>query len=689
MTPQQLSTLAVLAYLGFGIWALVLAWRERAQTRSWLLLALASLMSAAWALVWQRTVPEGFERLTGLPLWMDALRQFAWLAWLLQMLGLIAAPRAGPPALRAGVLLVLLLSVGLLLGIEWRWMDRATLQQAPWYLGLLFSVLGLVLIEQFYRNVGDDERWNVKPLCLGLAAMYGFDLYLFTESLLLQRQDEAVMALRPAVHALGLPLMLIGSLRGRKLSTRFGLSRDAVFHSAALLLAGGYLMLVAALGYWLRFTGGDWGLALQLLLLAAAALLLGAVLMSGAMRARLRVWLSKHFLRYRYDYRQEWLRFTAALADPSTAGNPGGAVLRALAHLVESRGGGLWRADGEAHVQVAHWNFDRQTLREAQDSRFAAALAASPWIIDLNAERRMARGGSVAPDWLLDDADAWLVIPLHAAGGLQGWVVLMQARTTVPLNWEVLDLLRTAASQSAAFLAMLQASDQLMEARRFEAFNRMSAFVVHDLKNIVTQLSLMLKNAERHGDNPEFRQDMLETVDHAVDKMRQLMTQLREGDRPAGVASGVPLQQIAQRLQAQAAQRGRRLELQIEEPLATRGHAERVERVIGHAVQNAFDASAPEQFVLLRLSRHGSSARLEVIDQGCGMSAEFVRERLFKPFQSTKSQGMGIGAYESRQYLQELGGKMEVESEPGQGTCISFLFPLFHSQATQALDTSH
>lgn len=685
MSPVQLAAFAVLAYSLFALWSLGLAWRERHQAAPWLLLTLASLVSVIWSVVCLRAAPEDFVSLEGVLLWVDALRQLAWLLWLAFLLGLLrsASPGRSALGLRLSILLVLGAVLLMLLATEWRWLPRAWQSQLPLYVGLVFAVLGLVLLEQLYRNVSDDARWNIKPLCLGLAAMYGFDLYLYTEALLLQRHDPEVMAMRPAVHALGLPLLLVGSLRGRKLGGRFALSRDAAFHSVALLLAGAYLMLVAALGYWLRFTGGDWGPALQLLLLAAAAVLLAAVLMSGAMRARLRVWLGKHFLRYRYDYRQEWLRFTAVLSDPSTAGDPGGAVLRALADLVESRGGGLWRSDGGSQVQVAHWNFERRQFSLAGDSPFIAEMAASPWIIDLNAERSGARREQL-PDWLIDDGDAWLVIPLHAAGALQGWVVLTQPRAPVPLDWEVLDLLRTAASQAAAFLAMLRASDELMEARKFEAFNRMSAFVVHDLKNIVTQLALMLKNAERHGDNPEFRQDMLETVDHAVEKMRQLMTQLREGDRPVGVASGVPLQGIAERLRSAAAQRGRRLELQIDEALATRGHPERIERVIGHAVQNAFDASAEHQPVRLTLSRHGSSAKLQVIDEGCGMTAEFISERLFKPFQSTKSQGMGIGAYESLQYMQELGGKMDVQSEPGRGTCVTFLLPLFHLQSTGA-----
>ena len=228
---------------------------------------------------------------------------------------------------------------------------------------------------------------------------------------------------------------------------------------------------------------------------------------------------------------------------------------------------------------------------------------------------------------------------------------------------------------------MLEASEQLMEARKFEAFNRMSAFVVHDLKNIVTQLSLMIKNAERHGDNPEFRRDMDETVRHALEKMRQLMLQLREGARPAGVSSGVSLNAIAQRLHTSVKQRGRDLRLSLQDAVETRGIEERVERVIGHAVQNAFDASAEDQPVTLTLDVVGSYARVQVKDEGVGMSPEFVQERLFKPFQSTKTHGMGIGAFESLQYVRELGGKMEVDSAPQQGTRITFLLPLFHSQS--------
>jgi putative PEP-CTERM system histidine kinase len=250
----------------------------------------------------------------------------------------------------------------------------------------------------------------------------------------------------------------------------------------------------------------------------------------------------------------------------------------------------------------------------------------------------------------------------------------------------VYDLLKTAGRQAASFLAQMVATEALLEARKFDAFNRMSAFVVHDLKNIVTQLSLMMKNAQRLHANPEFQQDMLATVENSLERMRQLMAQLREGTTPAGTAFGVDLTGVIRRIEAVASSRGRPVEVLTVGPIAARGHEERLERIVGHVVQNALDATDPSGRVWLRLDRLGGMARLVVGDTGHGMTSEFVRDRLFKPFQTTKPAGMGIGAYESFQYVQELGGKISVDSEPGQGTQVTLLLPLFEAQTESDLE---
>jgi putative PEP-CTERM system histidine kinase len=260
---------------------------------------------------------------------------------------------------------------------------------------------------------------------------------------------------------------------------------------------------------------------------------------------------------------------------------------------------------------------------------------------------------------------------------LTGFALLAPPHAGTALDWEVRDLLKTASRQAAVFLAQLHAAEALLEARKFEAFNRMSAFVVHDLKNIVTQLSLMMKNAKRLHDNPEFQQDMLMTVESSLDKMRQLMLQLREGERPAGGPLGVDLLPLVQRIAQAAEQRGRTLEFGQTERVATRGHPDRIERVLGHIVQNAFDATPAEGRVWVDLVRVSGQARVIVGDTGQGMTREFVESRLFKPFASTKATGMGIGTYESSQYVRELGGQILVDSEPGRGTVITVVLPLF------------
>jgi putative PEP-CTERM system histidine kinase len=249
-------------------------------------------------------------------------------------------------------------------------------------------------------------------------------------------------------------------------------------------------------------------------------------------------------------------------------------------------------------------------------------------------------------------------------------------------DWEVRDLLKTASRQAAVFLAQMDATEALLEARKFDAFNRMSAFVVHDLKNIVTQLSLMLKNAQRLHGNPEFQQDMLSTVESSLEKMRRLMLQLREGAAPSGGTLGVELAPILRRLAAMAEARGRRLAVDAPEGLATRGHDERLERVLGHMVHNALDATPPEGRVWARASRASGQVKVEIGDTGVGMTEEFVKTRLFRPFSSTKASGMGIGSFESLQYIRELGGSIDVVSAPGRGTVVTMLLPLFDTTAS-------
>ena len=540
---------------------------------------------------------------------------------------------------------------------------------------LAFAVAGLVGIEQLFRNQDESSRWAAKPLCLGLAGIFVYDLYLFAQAVMLSSIDHDVQDARALVQAATVPLLMLATRRSPGWITTLRVSKSAAFYSASLLLAGGYLLLVAGAGYYVRFFGGSWGGALQVALIAVALTGLAVLLLSGAQRARVRVFVSKHFFRYRYDYRVEWLRFTTMLAASATPGEVNLQVVRGLADLVESPAGSLWlRSLGQTEfVPIVTWNLPPLAASEAADSALSRRMAADNWIVDFAAPDAAA----MRPAWIDGAGPVWLAVPLLVGDDLLGFVLLAHPRTPIGLDWEVRDLLKTAARQAAGVLALMHATEALMEARKFDAFNRMSAFVVHDLKNIVTQLSLMMKNAERHRDNPEFQQDMLNTVANSLEKMKQMMLQLREGERPEGVTSGVELAPLLARLQEAARRRGREVGLEVCERLSTRGHEQRLERVIDHVVQNALDATPASGTVSIRLDRAGGRARVAVSDTGAGMTQEFIRTRLFRPFNSTKTHGMGIGSYESLQYMNELGGSIDVNSEPGRGSVVTLLLPLF------------
>jgi putative PEP-CTERM system histidine kinase len=498
--------------------------------------------------------------------------------------------------------------------------------------------------------------------------------------LLFSRIDADVWAARGIAHALLIPLIAIAGTRSPSWTLRMSVSREIVFHSTALAGAGLYLLVIAGAAYYVRFFGGDWGRALQMALLFAGLVFLGALLFSGAVRARLRVFISKHLFPYRYDYRSEWLRFTQALSTVDRSLDLGQSVIKALSDLVESPGGSLWLADAYGKCRP-HSRFNQPPLDvvEALDSPLCDFLARSGWVINLE-EYRVQPGryeGLVLPDWLSRLDEAWLVIPLQTAERLIGFVVLGSPRTPFDIDWEVLDLLKTAQRQAAGYLDRMLAAEALLEARKFDSFNRMSAFVVHDLKNLVAQLSLMLKNAQRHRDNPEFQQDMLDTVANVEARMRGLMTQLQEKrsiDPPRAVDLQPLLRSVCESKHGQLPE----LELALGNagPVEVSAHPQRLERIIGHVVQNALDATTQDGKVLLTLAA-GTDGRAHVVveDNGCGMSPEFVRERLSRPFQTTKSSGMGIGVYETRQYLEEIGGALRYDSELGRGTRVTIELP--------------
>lgn len=547
---------------------------------------------------------------------------------------------------------------------------------------LALAITGLVLVEQIIRNVRQESRRAIKYLCIGFGAIFAYDFYLYSNALLFQGIDPNLWASRGLVNALVVPVLGIAVARDPYWSHDIFLSRRAAFHTTALLGSGVYMLAMGAGGYFVRVYGGTWGAFAQVIFLFGAVLILLILLFSNQLRANLRVFFNKHFFHYKYEYRDEWLRFSDTLTTDEPDNRLRERSIRALADILESPGGVLCLyRESSRYEPVASWQMPLpHDAALYNDSSLMQYFRNREWVVNIDEYHYSPENYEELelPVWMLESEQAWLVIPLFFHDRLLGIIVLARPQVIPPLNWEDYDLLRTAGRQAAAHLAQLDAAQALAEAKQFEASNRLSAYVMHDLKNLIAQLSLVVTNAERHKSNPQFIDDVIRTVDNSVDKMNSLLAHLRSGgssDRPVkAVDLCEALLEVIEMMSAGSPVPT--LDCQARD-LKAWTEADRFIAVVGHVVRNAQDATPDSGQIIIRLFRQNDQAVIEVQDTGVGMDESFIRDRLFKPFDSTKGDsGMGIGAHETRAFVRAMGGDVEVISRPGEGTTFRLAIPV-------------
>jgi putative PEP-CTERM system histidine kinase len=660
-------------------------------------LAAMSVLQVLWALT-MATLLTFVSLPSGTATIAEAIRSFAWIVFLLYLPGsmdTIWRDKQGKATRRH---LVLALAVALTLASVLT--DYLNLGER-WSFGwkVLLSILGLFCVEQIYRNTPSQQRWSVKFLALSMIGLFGFDLVMLSDALLFEALNPNWWAARGFANATLVPLIAIASARIRNMKFEFGLSHNLAFHTATLALAGGYMMVVALAGYLVNLAGGSMAGALQAFLAFSALIALGVLLFASNVRSKIRVFIAKNFFTYQYDYRQEWLNFTDVMSQ-----NAGQAVdssviakraAQALCRLMEAKSAAVWIRDAEnQYAQIVNTELGFPVPETVLNTDpLVVFLQERDWVISSieYVENRKIYGDAQFPDWV-SHSSAILVAPLQLHGELVGFVLLADPRATINLNWEVRDLVKTLGRQTASYLAQQQATRKVVELQQFESFNKMSAFVVHDLKNLVAQLNLLMANAARHKDNPEFQADMLLTVENVLGRMQGLLLQLRLGTKPSEPAIAVDVEKIIRLAVESKGTLTSALQLRLNDAksLLVKGHADRLSRVIGHLIQNADEAcrqkrNQPNQTkdfectIEIQVAKVDQTAVLTVKDTGVGMDASFVRDKLFRPFNTTKGMGMGIGTFESAEYIREIGGSLKVESEPSVGSVFTISLPLVRS----------
>ncbi len=649
-----------------------MSWRGR-KPGGYLLAA--CIVSTIWALTlaWQSTSPG----LSDLPIFVvEVLRGGAWLSFLTVISARIGVSRVVltlVAALWVGVLLA-----GLVLWIAADFLGAdAGLRSVLIPGGLAISLAGLMLIEQLYRNSPPGTRWGVKAIALGLGGLYVYDLFLYSQGLLFGVLDSTTWMARGAVNSLFVPLIAVAAKRNPDWDLNVFVSRQVVFYTTSLVVVGLYLLLMSLGGYALLIYGGAWGGLARTVFLVGAGLVLVMLLFSSVLRAKLKVFLNKHFYQNKYDYREEWLRLVSTISGKEESSTRHVAI-QAMAQIVQSPGGGLWVQDESqrSYSLVATEHIDPSLPGILVDDPLIRFVQEQDWLIDLRElkEKPDLYGNLEVPEWLSGYPGAWLIIPVSTRQELVGLVMLTEAPGTPKLNYEDRDLLKTVGNHIAVHLAQERSDSLLAEAQQFEAYNRLTAFLMHDLNNLIAQQSLIVGNAEKHKRNPDFVDDAIQTIANSVERMKRVMTQLKRGhvgqtSKPTNlkfVVSTAVDRCVGHEPVPTLSLNGVEASLTLD--------AEEFVMILVNLIRNAQDATPADGEVSVSLEQRDGRVFINVADNGSGMTPEFIRDHLFKPFDSTKgSQGMGIGAYQAREFARKLGGDVTVDSALAQGTTISIV----------------
>ena len=686
--PHILSGAALASFSGVTLWLLM---RPRARMAALMPAPRWQVTAAAATALWCAALTI-FSPGTSEALVVQMVRDGAMLGWLGATFWSPRAPMPRPLRLILRMLATICL-LAFLLGAAAHL--RAGAAAAPWmkptltFTAMIVAIGGLLIIDGAVRRASGGLRMPVLAVAGGFAMLWAYELNVQLIGALTGEKASTLIALVPAVALLTVPIHVVAAMDiGRE---RMRLSRTAATRSLILLGAAVYLILIALTGAVARAVGSDYAELAQAISLAVALGAGGLMLASSRARAWLSVMISKHFFEHRYDYRAEWMRFTATLAqgDGDDDRNLHRRVAKALAQLTGSPGALLMLPAASGGFRVAEqWHWPGGVDEEAGLSlRSAFMLQETRHIVDLDAERRgQSREDLAIPEWLIADARAWVVVPVLHFQRMIAIAVLHRPAVSRALDWEDLDVLRIAGQQAASYLAESQSQQALSEARRFDEFNRRFAFIMHDIKNLASQLSLLARNAERHADKPEFRADMTQTLKISAGRLSDLLVRLSPRERgPAAEPGRTLVEPVLNEVAAEMRPR-RALFVGCQAGLSAWAEAGAVRQIVQHLVANAIDASAPDTPVQVVAVAEQGRVRIDVIDQGCGMTRAFIRDELFKPFVSTKDSGFGLGAFEALQIAQTMGGAIEVASEPGKGSNFTLWLPLADARAAAGGD---
>jgi len=551
--------------------------------------------------------------------------------------------------------------------------------QASTIIQLLVTVAILGGLDTYLRGSRHEDRWRMKYLVVGLGGIFLVRFFLLSQMLLFHVLLGVYLTTAAATLVLGNLAVGASLARTRLLRSEVTVSRSLVYRSLVVVALGGYLLVVGALGSVLNLLGIPEELLWGSVLVFVSALAVGAVLLSENVRWRLKRFVAQHFYRTKYDYREQWLRFTQRLGSLVSLEQLGPVLVTGVTEAAGAARGALYLADSrDGHFHLAG-EVELAGIPTTLDpgGPIPARLAAETAPLPLTGSLRDTPPGSML-------GDGAVAVPLRWGHKLLGLVLVGPERAGTPYSREDLEFFMTVGEQAAGVIVTARLSETLAQAREFEAFHRLTSFVIHDLKNAVSALSMLSQNALQHFEDPEFQRDALKTLVRTVDRMKALLARLAAAPE-AGPMRSEPVDLSGLALEATRPLDGDRVSLvkEFAPVAAVPGDGDALLRVIQNLVTNAMEAVRGSGTVTVRCYEESGQVVCEVADTGCGMSPDFIQKSLFAPFKSTKSGGWGIGLYQAKSIVDAHGGTIEVTSREGAGSTFKLRLPMARSRSEE------